>query len=408
MMLVFWKIRYLDARDKKFKDRNLWLDTGSLDPVTKAAVELCNEVKDSGSGRNMLRYRHLFREYDYSRTELNERFRRHGSMSSVCLPDYAEDENGNELTNKQMAVILTGNPNANMFAAGAKQHDIDYVLADRRPVPIDQISLCQEQLNVLGYFDRDLREMLASAFYRDGPGTLTRCGDKFPRLQTAVTDEEISSFVMIFRRLYMKSEPAGFLKAVSLFSNVIEDYPLCGWIKGVGGQYEKELAKKPDFVPFAGGENCCFSRKRLIDVFLYTQYAHQPDERRARQFQECLASVGGRRPLLMWLFLTELRTCSLHMRNAGVIIADFYDRYCQYHKVSCDVIMSMCSNNPGIGTLEKKESRQARILREKAEELAMTIWKNSGRPEGGPTHFINQALEQLKAAVTGKIDVRKE
>jgi hypothetical protein len=26
-MLLFWRIRYLDTRDKAFKDRDLWLDT---------------------------------------------------------------------------------------------------------------------------------------------------------------------------------------------------------------------------------------------------------------------------------------------------------------------------------------------------------------------------------------------
>lgn len=407
-MLLFWRIRYLDAHDKQFKNRDLWLDTGTLDDVIKAAVELACELKDIGHRRDMLRYRRLFREKNLSKDELNAMGQRHGSIGSVFIHDYFEDENGNELSNKRIAEILTGNPDAIMFPAGAKQHDIDYVLADKQPIPIDQISLSQDQLKVLGYFARDLREMLASAFYKDGPGTLTSSGGNAPSLSTAVTDEEIRSFVTIFRRLYMKKELANFLKAVAVFEKAVRGYRLSNWVKGVAGEYNAELDREPNFVPFLVQDKCPFTRKRLIDVFLYTQYAHQPDANRSHQFQECLSAVGNNRPSLTWLFLTELHACSLHMCNAGVIIADFYDRYCQYHKVSSDVLASVANDNPGIGTLEKKEAREARIFREKTEGLAKTIWINNGRPEGGPMQFINQASEQLKVAVTGKIDVRKE
>jgi len=406
-MNLFWQIRYLDTREKQFKDRDLWLDTGTLDDTTKVAVELACELKDIGHRRDMLRYRHLFCEKNHAKGELNRLFQRHNNISTVFIHDYFEDENGNELSNKQMAAILTDNPNAIMFPGGTKQHDIDYVLADNQPIPIDQISLSQDQLKVLGYFARDLREMLASAFYKDGPGMLTSSGGNSPTLSTAVTDEEIRSFVTIFRRLYMKQEFANFLKAVAVFVKAVRGYPLGDWIKGVASEYNAELDREPNLVPFLLQDKCPFTRKRLIDVFLYTQYAHQPDANRSRQFQECLSAVGNNRPSLTWLFLTELHVCSLHIRSAGVIIADFYDRYCQYHKVSPDVLVSVANDNPGIGTLEKKNARESRIFREKTEELANAIWMNNGRPNGGPMQFINQASEQLKAAIAKKIDVKK-
>jgi len=404
-MLLFWRIRYLDTRDKQFKNRDLWLETDTLDDVTKAAVELAYELKDIGHRRKMLCHRHLFHEKNFSKDELNAIVQQHGGISSVFIHDYFEDENANELSNKQMGVILTGNPDAIMFRAGAKQHDINYVLADKRAIPIDQISLSQDQLKVLGYFARDLQEMLASAFYKDGPGTLTSSGRNAPSLSTAVTDEEIRSFVTIFRRLYMKKEPANFLKAVAVFVEAVSGYPLNDWVNGVAGEYNAELNREPNFVPFLGQDKCPFTRKRLIDVFLYTRYAHQPDTKRSRQFQECLSAVGNNRPSLTWLFLMELHACSLHIRNAGVIIAGFYDRYCQYHNVSSDVLMSVAHDNPGIGTLEKKETSNARIFREKVEKLAKTIWMNNGSPKGGPMQFINQASERLKTAIAGKIDV---
>jgi len=405
-MLLFWRIRYLDRRDRQFKDRDLWLDTKTLDPVTRAAVELCDEMERPGRGPRMLRYRHLFREKTFSGDEMDGMVHRCGGVNAFCLPDYFEDENGQELTWKQMALALTGDPNAAIFPAGMKKHDIDYVLADKRPVPIDQVSLSPENLSILGYFSRDVREILASSFLREGPGTLKRLGTVF-LLQTAVTDEEIRSFVTVFRRLYLQKEPANFLKAVAVFGEVTQGYPLAGWVKGIEGEYRRELDAKPDLAPIAGREKWSFSRKRLIDVFLYTQYAHQPDDKRTRQFEECLAEVGSSRPMLTWLFLGALWQCSLHMHNAGVMIADFYHLYCRFHKVSPSILASVSSSIPGLGMLEKKEDRQARIFREKSEELAMTIWQNSGRPQGGPTQFLLQARAQLSAALE-KVDEQGE
>lgn len=401
-MLLFWKIRYFDTKDKQFKDRNLWLDTDVLDSVTKSAVEASHELKDLDGSREMLRYRHLFEERNHTEHELRNLCDRHGGMSTVFIYNYFEDETGHQLTSKQMAFSLTGDPGAILLPPGAKQYDIDYIQGDQRPICIDQVGLSDDQLNVLGYFARDLRELLASAFYKDGPGTITapgRCGNWI--LETAVNDEEIRSFVTIFRRLHMAKEPANFLKAVAAFRQAIQGYSLAKWVEGIAGEYQKELDQKPDCVPMTSWENLSFSRKRLIDVFLYTQYLHQPNDCRTRQFQECLNSVGGNRPLLTWLFLTEVWKCALQMGNAGTIMAEFYDRYCQCHNITTDVLASVRSGLPGLGPLEKREAREARVLTEKSEELAQAIWENSGRPEGGHTQFMKRALEQLMAA-TGR------
>ena len=401
-MILLWKIRYLDTRDKQFKDRDLWLDTNSLDVATKATVELICKLKDRSQERKISQYRHFFKEKDDTSGNMIDVYNYDNSMDSVFIHDYFEDENGNELSNKQMASILTGKSDAIMFWAGTKQHHIDYAFADKRPISIDQISLADKQLEVLGYFSRDLREMLASAFYKNGPAKLTRRGSNLPDVETSVTDEEIRSFVTIFRRLYIQKEPANFLKAAAVFEDAVKGYPINDWIRGVANEYEAGLRKKPFFVPYLQQKNYPFSRKRVIDVFLYTQYAHQPNAKRKRQFEECLLAAGNIQPLLTWLFLTELHACSLHIRNAGVIIADFYDRYCQCHRIFPDILQSMASNHPGIGMLEKKEAQQARIFQEKVEELAKTLWENNGCPEGDMEWFIDQAQNMLEQAFEGE------
>lgn len=395
-MHLFWKIRYLDAQDKQFKDRNLWLDTRTLDDANRAAIELLYELNNRRHQRKWLQYRHLFHEHDIY--EKPNRCNDVDKFGSVFLFDYFEDETGNELSSKQIAVILTDKPGAMIFWAGTKQHDIDYHFADKKSIDIASISpLTDEQLIVLGYFSRDLREMSSSAFYKDGSATLSRQGTKQPELKTSVSDEEIRSFVTIFRRLYMQKEPANFLKASKIFIETLSNCPIGNWAIGATEEYETVLTSKPDFVPYV--QDYPFTRKRIIDVFLYTQYAHQPSEQRSRQFQECLSEADNNEALLTWLFLSELHRCSLHILNVGNVIAGFYSRYCQCHRISPVVLESVAKKHPGIGVLEKQEDRQERLIQEKAKDLALSLWKNNGGPEGGPEQFTQQAHEQLKKSL---------
>ena len=142
-----------------------------------------------------------------------------------------------------------------------------------------------------------------------------------------------------------------------------------------------------------------FSRKRLIDVFLYTRYAHQPDQRRTRQYTDCLVAVGNRQALLTWMFLNTMWQCALHMGNAGQVIAGFYDAYCDHHGVSGLILASVKTESPGIGTKETKEARRERILAEKAQELAQSMWESNGRPSGGAAMYLQEAREQLRKSL---------
>lgn len=144
-----------------------------------------------------------------------------------------------------------------------------------------------------------------------------------------------------------------------------------------------------------------FKVKRLLDVFLYTQYAHQPDERRQRQFLECLQEVKGRRGFMTWMFLTEIWKCSLDIVRAGRVIAGWFQRYCNQHGITPDVLNSLRNEHAGLGAVEKEEVRKARLFREKAEELATELWKQQGCPERGPMPFLPLARKQLAAQLRG-------
>jgi hypothetical protein len=406
-MLLFWRIRYFDTSDKKFKDRDLYLLTDELDAETRAAIEACYELGQAGNHRRMLKYRSLFVEGKYSAEDVNALMEVCEQFGTVLIHDYHEDETAKPLISSEVAEFLTGNAGAVMLPAGAKQHDIDFMFAEKPNVDISKVTLNSADLLVLGYFTRDLRELITATFFTEGPGRLTTYGSSNLSgsgpaiLSTAVTDEEIRSFVTIFRRLYMENEPANFQKAAEIYSRALSGHPASKWIAGGAAALWAQLDKPPEFTPFVRGAKPSFTLTRLFDIFLYTQYAHQPDERRRRQFHECLSEVGNDRSVLTHLFFSELWAFCLEMHNVGQQIAHFFDVYCAHHKVGSSVISSLTEAHPGIGTLETKQEREDRILKEKAAELAAAIWQQAGSPAGGYQQYIAKALAQLKATLAG-------
>lgn len=323
------------------------------------------------------------------------------AFRTVFLIDYFEDENGNEISRGEMGPTLTGSPTAIVIPSGAEQHDIELILAVRKHVPVAEVSLELDDVRLLGYFCRDFSEMKESAFMKEKPGTITKTGGKVG-LKTAVTDDEIRSFVTIFRRLNMEKEPANFEKAVAVFVKAMGNHPFGKWVAGVAGKYKSHLDNTPYCPPYIQAETCNFSTKRLIDVFVYTQYAHQPDEKRQGQFNDCLTQVHGQRSVLTWMFLTEIWKCAQDLRGAGDLISEWFHRYCDHHGVTPDILTSLRHDPSGLGAAEKEEARKARLFREKSEEIAMELWKQRDRPEGGPMQFLLMAREQLNRAISGE------
>jgi hypothetical protein len=395
-MILFWKVRYLDSADREFKDRDLYLDTRTLDPVKRAAIELVVECKSSKTERDILKYRHLFHE-DNPESPAGT-LQGWGSFETFALDDYFEDETGKEITLQELGPLLTGSLKTVVVPRGAKQHDLDLMLAEKKPIPIAEVSLTPEEIRLLGYFSRELQELSEAAFMKDGSLTIKGVGGE-PILETAVTDDEIRSFVMIFRCLYMTGEQTNFFKATGVFTKAVGDHPYGAWVAGVASEYQTRLDSTPDFRPSIPAGTHTFTAKRLIDVFLYTQYAHPPSKQRQRQFNECLSQLQGKRSLLTGMFLLELIKCSALIIRAGRRIAHWFSLYCDHHGVTPDILNSLRLDHPGLGAAEKEEARRERLFQEKAEELAMELWKQHDRPEGGPTQFLLMAREQLGSAL---------
>lgn len=406
-MLIFWRIRYFDRTRNQFANRDLFLDTATLPPAIRAAIELLSESNSSRADRKLLKFRSQFTEGSWSDWG-EEPLKAIGQLKTIFLDGYFEDENGKEITIAEIGPILTGNPNAVLVPSGTRQYHVEYMLAEKPPVPVTDVTLSTDEIRLFGYFVRDLEELLTSSLMKDGAGTISKGGslpsspnDDYHH-QTAVTDDEIRSFITIFRRLYMTTEPANFLKATSLFEKTLGSHPLGKWVKGVADEYEGHLQGLPELRPIMPTTTVTFHAKRLIDVFIYTRYAHQPDAKRQRQFNECLQQVGGKRNFLTWLFLNEVWKRGLEIGNAGRVIAGWFKHFCSHHCITPDVLNSLQTEHAGWGTLEKETARKARLFHEKVEELELELWRQAGQPEGGPFQFRPIAQQKLNEAIHGE------
>src|SRR5262249_29892538 len=149
--------------------------------------------------------------------------------------------------------------------------------SEQTPVPVAEVSLDSDEVELLGQFVQDLRELTDSAFMKEGPGSLKTIGHVIvspasnPAVETAVTDEEIRSFVTIFRKFYMEKEVANFQKAVAVFVKAVGDHPHGKLVEGTFKEYRNHLDAVPDTLPGLPAGTCTFTVKRLIDVFLYAR-----------------------------------------------------------------------------------------------------------------------------------------
>lgn len=402
-MLIFWKVRYFHRQQRTFGDHELCLNTESLDPATRAAIEFLAVSRTRQSERGMLRFRSLFAERDW-KTALEE-ISPGGVPQFVALPDYLEDELGTEITSRELGPLLTGDPEAILVPSGMRSHDLELMRADPKPIPLEAGLLSDEELRVLAYFARDFRELSESAFRKDGPGSISAVGSvpspiNNPTLATATTDDEIRSFITVFRRFYMFNEPANLSRAVDIFVNAMGDHPYGKWVDATRNEYNSHLAGVVAFPPFVQRGQLTFTRKNLIDVYLYTQYAHQPDKRREREYEQYLAEVDGNKTFLTWLFLSELWACGLDIINAGRVIVGWFKKYCEIHGISPSIVPSIRDDHEGLGTIEKKEVREKRLFDERVEELAKQLWAQNECPPGGHEQFRMAARTMIENALS--------
>ncbi len=397
-MLFFWRIRYLDSRDKQWKNRDLYLDTNELSPAKKILVESASEVESSTGDRWALKFRDLFQEDTLTFRERLALGQDVAAFSGFCVPDYFEDENGKPIPPHKMGAMLTGDPNVISFPSYYRPHDIELCLSSKPELDFNKISLTQDEVDCFALFVRDVKELCASEFHKNNIGTLTVSGGS-DKLETPTTPDEIRSFVTVFRRLYMTKEPGCFVNAVTLFANKVP-HPLAKWMQGELADYEHELKSQSPYFLARPGAATTFTCKKILDAFIYgTHYAHQPQPDASRKYRECLTQVRSE-AALEYDFFVAMRCFSSHFTSSLTYIDWFLTEYCKVKKVKPSFSVSGLHEQSGLGAVEKKEAKINRILKQRADELGSRLWEEAGRPAGELAQYRSKAEGQLRDALT--------
>lgn len=310
-----------------------------------------------------------------------------------------EDEAGNEISVTEAARIQTGNENIVAFPPGYRPHDIRLVLSPNSPIPekpLDYIKLSQAEVDTLALFVRDANELVRSPLYKTSP--ILHSDERGEWIET-ISVEFIRSFVTVLRRLYMENEPGNYLKACGAYSQHFLNKRLTDWVDVEKELYKSFLSSAASF----GGlpPEYSFTNKRLIDIFIYTKFAHQPSRERAKQLNDCLLEVGNPAKL-EWMFHMTVGHIAACYRNVLSVIDNELKAYLKLGGTPPSLDCAPYANEGGHGQQLTEEERQQRTLKDRAEKLGNDLWREAGSPRDELPSYIKSAAAILSSNGYGR------
>lgn len=395
-MIIAWRVLCFDRQTRQDSEKWLHLDTRTLPPVQQAAVELTMDTREYND-RSMVKFRNLFAYTPDLEGKWGD-----GRVRSTTLHvhDYLEDEHGKEISHRERVEIVTGKKGFVLVPQGAKQHDIDYMLSERQPFDFAATTLDDKQIDQFRYFIRDLDEMKASAFLREGSGTISIPLENRSAavLETAVSSEEIAAFIQTFRRLYMTEEPANFIATANTFVRFVRPHPVAKYVDACKTEFTKFLTSivKPR-CPVE--KQVTFTVQKLLNAHIYTGYAHQPKGKKWKEDENyiaCLNEVGNVPDVLMFLFLGNVELCAKQISAAGKMIKTWFEAWEKHHVPQRPFVDSFGKVHTGLGSAETRDEKIKRVFAEKVQALAKKLWEQNGSPMGGHLPFMEQAMSALK------------
>jgi len=391
---VLWKIERFNRSTKERSEKWLRLDTATLDAVLRHKVEWCLE-RHSIFSRDILRYRCLFQHAIESVQESWEADGSHDRWRLIAVHDYAEDDEDKEISFTEIARIVTGEPDILLVPPGMRPHDMQlHYLASNTPLPpnpLDHIHLTQQEIDTLAYYLRDATELKEEHFFRNPPSLHAQGNQQW--LET-IPVENIRSFVIVFRKMYMDGEPGNYVKACDVYVRHFLNKRVTDWVSAERRLYEDFLSKQASFFP---GMNppYSFTNKCLIDAFLYTKFIHQPQERRIRQFHGFLQEVGNADRLEFACYNAMLELGRYYSRLQWVLSSEL-PAYLNHTGARPSFDSPPFVNAGGRGSRLTKEELEAKQLHERAERLGYELWTKEGKPEGDLPAYVARAESLLR------------
>lgn len=388
-MLLLINVRV--AQPDSWSDRDLSVDTNSLAPVDKHRLELLVE-EERLNAQVFPSWRRVFNE-ESSKSNESEWQDYHGEIHGMCILNYFEDLAGNPLTIQDALRIVTQDPEIRILPHGFRPHDLVLAESDNSPIPEDPLSyfmFTQAEVDAIALFLRDVKELKQSPLYATHP-RIHSCGNSM-RLETISVDL-IRSFMTVFRRLYMTGEPGNFRDACKLYCSRFWNKHLIDWVaeeRRLHDEFLSEPASKLRGMQPAYS----FNNKRLIDVFLYTRFAHQPNATRANQLRRMRKEVGNDE-WLEFMFLSTVKEAAMTYSNVSQYIAFEMDGYWKIGGIRPSVDTNPYCDDGYRGTQLTAEQLAEQRLMTQSEKLGNDLWREAGSSANKLPNFIEKVRQIL-------------
>ncbi len=390
-MLIFVKVRV--ATPSNWMSQWFVVDTNELPPLDQHALEMLVEAGGL-TAEKFRNWRDRFRAHD-EHVPIARPTGYSGGLHCIAIEDYCEDGDGNGLTIENGIRIVMQNEDLVILPSGTRAHDVALAFTDNSPIPEDPLSyfqFTQSEVNGLALFLRDIKELRQSPFYQRH-STMHSFGSQL-RLETISVDL-IRSFIVVFRRLYMtgKHDVGNFRDSCDVYCARFWNKRLIDWVAEERRLYDEFLhgpaAEFPGTQPVYS-----FSNKRLIDVFLYTRFAHHPDETRTRQLRQMRVEVGSE-DLLEFMFYTAVQHAAMIYCNVSQYIAFEMDGYWKVGGLHPTADVTPFCNGADRGVLLTAEEEVRDRLMKRAAKLGEELWKNAGSPSNELPQFVQDAIQHL-------------
>ncbi len=249
-ILVYWNISCVNTKTKKLFDRNLILDLQSLAPAeTKDILEI---LKHSSSYSKILKYRRTFHEALPG--FLDDIAKDFSSFNSIYIPDYFEDEAGNEVNQIGLMRHLSGQQTPIILG------NVNSILQLGPSSLKNKLNWKQEHSDILAHF-LQVHSQIAKSRWLKEDCKLTHDGNK---LSSKVPSFESLIYVAIyFRQLYSQKDKL-FRSACDAYIRFVDNDEKLSWVKNERDSFSKKLEECPLFCDIDGIKN-----KDLIEAFLY-------------------------------------------------------------------------------------------------------------------------------------------
>jgi len=387
-MYIIWNIFRVNRKNRIKSRVSLFLNLNDCEPKTRIKLEMA--IESSPKDRSVIIvHKYLFREYsneDLSNLPKSER------VCGICLePPYYEDETGQEISMNEAITIEHNIAPQHIVILPHQPYMQNYVLSQDTPCPKNYpqcVNFTEDEIKSLSYFCRDFKELKAKLFYRNPPSfhsSFDGC-----RLESLSVDQ-IQAYIMVFRRLYMSKESGNFLNACTIFASKYYNIRINNWIRGGADEYSSFLNEKPIF-PL---QNFSFNNKSLIDTFLYTKFAHQPDEKKCERYAKMVVEAKNEL-FLEYQFYETLHNAVIIMANTAQFIIPLFEKWQNDSQQKVELLTRPFLNTDGRGTQLTVEEKHQNQIQEKSEKLGNELWVQAGSLEGQREKYIASAKNELE------------